>query len=300
MQVVYISNRPEVFTETLQRVSWLMPFIQKVVVCVPDELKPTFDKIRSQFPIQVVVESEILTLEEIAKVRASDHQSRNYLLRSRLARSTHTEPQFIMSDDDARPLKTISLDTFIVDERYKRYFFYDLAYWESNQTEFDAGQLATYSVLEYENVQHLSYASHMPQIIDKELFIESIRFFEKYEEDYPLCEWSTYFNYAGQKHSDRFHKPQPFATLCWPEHPLAWDLFVKPSNYLFENYTPTLYQRDHVFKLDWNYIKTSSEARSIDKLIRWKQYEIECKYPEQSKSALKYLNPKTWINKLRK
>ncbi|MFQ3246553.1 MAG: hypothetical protein ACI9SP_003206 [Arenicella sp.] len=300
MQAVYISNRPTIFAETLHHVALFMPFIKAIVVCVPDKQKQVFQAIASSVPIQVVVEGAVLSDDEVSTFSNLDHQRRNYLLRSRLIRSDKIDAQFIMSDDDARPLKTVTLDTFIKDGRYRRYFFYDLAAWNNNQTEFDAGQIATCAVLDYENLEHLSYASHMPQIIDKVMFVETHNFFERHAKNWPLCEWSSYFNFAANRHPEKFLPAEVFLTLCWPEHPLSWKHSIEPANYSFENYTPNLYQRQSIFKN----LSSDAEDRAniitanIEKIILWKTYTITCLHPERTKGLIKYFRFRTWVNKL--
>jgi hypothetical protein len=302
MQAVYISNRPTIFADTLHQVALFMPFIDEVVVCVPDNQKQAFQALSSIMPIKVIAESAVLSREEFINFNDIDHQRRNYLLRSRLVTSDTIDAQFIMSDDDARPLKKITKEAFIKNDRYRRYYFYDLALWNNNQTEFDAGQISTYAILDYENLEHLSYASHMPQIIDKNLFIEANGFFAEHQKHYPLCEWSTYFNFASEKHPQRFHQPEAYATLCWPEHPLAWNLFIAPNGFSFENYTPSLYQGNNRFA---NYLVKPKELeirtqqnQNIQKIISWKEFIISQHHPEQSNSLLKFLSYKTWVNKL--
>jgi len=301
MQVVYISNRPNIFAETLQHVALFMPFIDKAIVCAPDSLVPQFQQLSPHLSLDVVPESSVLSSEEMTNIFSLDHQRRNYLLRNRLINSDKVDAQFIMSDDDARPLKPVTIETFITDGRYRRYFFYDLADWDNNQTEFDLGQISTHAVLDYENLEHLSYASHMPQIVDRELFIDSTRFFQLHAKQHPLCEWSSYFNYASNKYPEKFHPPEAFLTLCWPEHPQAWKYYIEPASSMFENYTPSLYQNKRVFAS----FKTAAESHAqlvqmnIKKIILWKNYSIYCLYPERTKGIAKYLRLRTWINKLR-
>ena len=300
MQAVYISNRPTIFADTLGHVALFMPFIKAIVVCVPDKQKQDFQAMASSIPIQVVAESEVLDSDETSNFRGLDHQRRNYLLRSRLIRSDKVDAQFIMSDDDARPLKPIGLDRFIKDGRYRRYFFYDLASWGNNQTEFDAGQIATCAVLDYENLEHLSYASHMPQMINKNLFIAANEFFAEHQKNHPLCEWSTYFNYAPSISPEKFHQPEAFKTICWPEHPLAWKLFIEPQSALFENFTPSLYEPTQAFA---KFTSSTEDAdvlaqENINKVIRWRKYQIALRHPEQSPGLLKFLKLRTWVNKV--
>ncbi len=298
MQIVYISNRPERLLETLNHVALFMPFIDQAIACVPDAIANRLTN--SAIPLTIVTESTLLSNSESTTFQHLDHQRRNYLLRTRLIAQPEVDGCFIMSDDDARPLKTIRLERFMENQRYRNYFFYELAAWDNNQTEFDAGQISTYAVLQYCDLPQLSYASHMPQIIDKEIFLEAVGFFKEYAQNHPLCEWSTYFNYALKAYPDKFHAPQTFATLCWPEHPLAWRLMVQPENYLFENYTPSCYVDEKIFSRLENSAKNLQETQeiSIKKIILWRQYAITCSHPEQSSGLLKYINPRTWINKL--
>ncbi len=306
MQIVYISNRPEVLLETLKHVELFMPFIGRAIACVPDNQQASFSagkaNDRSALPITVIPESAILTTQELNNIQRLDHQRRNYLLRTRLFSHPEIDDCCILSDDDARPLKVLAINRFVENDRYRNYFFYHLSQWDNNQTEFDVGQISTHAVLNYCGLPQRSYASHMPQVIDRELFLEAAQFFKEYAQSHPLCEWSSYFNYAIDKYPDRFHVPEVFATLCWPEHPLSWKMQVQPNEFLFENYTPDCYQHDQVFADVSPQIKDIQKAdierNSLNKIIRWQQYSIACRYPEQGKSSIKYIHPRTWVNKL--
>ncbi len=301
MQIVYISNRPTIFAETLRHVALFMEFIDQILVCVPDHQQAEFKSIQANRPITVLSESEILSHSELAELPNLDHQRRNYLLRTRLTQSDSVSDQFIMSDDDARPLKPIPVETFLKNGRYRRYFFYDLAHWNNNQTEFDAGQIATYAVLNYENLPHLSYASHMPQVIDRNIFIEAAGFFAVHQQDHPLCEWSTYFNLAANRHPEKFHDAEAYITLCWPEHPLAWKQFVKPTKYSFENYTSSLYLEGSVFSQGCGEVNKftpeDSTKYAISKIVAWRKHTIFCKHPEQRRGSSKYLSPRALVNR---
>lgn len=303
MQIVYISNRPDSLLKTLESVAIFMPWIEQAIVCMPDNLITQVKQRDSAVKLSVVGESEILSTTELADLASLDHQKRNYLLRTRLVAHPEVEPCFIMSDDDARPLKTIPQTLFLDNNQYHCYFFHDLRQWPSNQTEFDRGQLNTGVVLEYLNLPKLSYASHMPQIIDQALFLEAAKFFADYAHR-PLCEWSSYFNYATHKYPERFSPAEPFKTLCWPEHPLAWRPIVDPDEYCFENYTPSCYDQQGPFHdLDQTSHPISQaqlEQQAIDKIVRWQQYTLWCLHPEQRDGWQKYLHPRTWTNKLLK
>ena len=294
MQIVYLSNRPKQLQETLQHVALFMPFINQAIVCIPGAMTAEFVLNDSNLPLQVITEAELLSEQELAKLGQLDHQQRNYLLRTRLIKHSDIGAQFIMSDDDARPLRNIERSRFIDETRYRHYYFYELREWLSNQTSFDAGQLSTCAVLQHHNLPQLSYASHMPQIIDKMMFLEAATFFAADSERHALCEWSSYFNFATAKYPERFHAAQPYLTLCWPEHPLAWKKFVAPEEYLFENFTAACYHQNRVF----DGLSSSVAEDNIEKVVRWHKYEIACIHPEQGNSWLKYLNWRTWVNKI--
>ena len=301
MQIVYISNRPDTFFDTLKYVVLLMPFIDEVLVCVPDDKVKEFEEPQTKLPITIVPESHLTIREPVSALSELDHQRRNYYLRSQLIRLELIKARFIMSDDDARPLKPISLNDFYFDGKYRSYYFYDMSSWDNNQTEFDVGQISTFATLNVKGLKSFSFASHMPQIIDRDLFLESVVYFNDYACLNPICEWSSYFNFATFFYPDRFHEPEIFKTLCWPEHPLSWKLYVRPKQYLFENYTRSLY--DDVFSglglENSEEVKVALiEKQSIEKIIRWKRHSITLRKPEQLVGKSRFLLYKTWVNKL--
>jgi hypothetical protein len=236
---------------------------------------------------------------ELAGLKDLDHQRRNYFLRTQLVKKVSLAENFIMSDDDARPLKNVSLERFIKDEKHHSYYFYDLRRWEYNLTEFDAGQISTRAILDHCGLPQLAYASHMPQIINRDLFLRAADFFKPFGENYPICEWASYFNFAHATMPSLFHQPQPYTTLCWPEHPLAWRRFVEPEEFLFENFTPQLYSSGQPFNglVKDNENQSSASLLAIEKVARWQKHSIALYHPEQSKNPLKYFHPRTWSNK---
>lgn len=300
MQIVYISKRPKVLAETLVHVARFMPFVDTALVMVPDEEESQFlfDAIES-ISVTMVKESSVLSDDERTLLDSLDHQRRNYLLRKRLIESSTVDSHFIMSDDDARPLKSVTPELYIKEGKHVGYYFYDLRLWRSYQTDFDAGQIATGSLLQYHNLPTLSFASHMPQIIDRDIYNEASRYFSGQDKIHPLCEWSTYFNFALSKYAQNFHPPKPYLTLCWPEHPLAWSQYVQQDDYVFENYTPSNYRHKGPFSA-LNGRKSDDEvvADNLNKVILWRKHTILSKHPEQRTGIAKYLHMRTWVNKL--
>ena len=84
MQIVYISNRPEILLETLQHVQIFMPFIKQAVVCVPDSQVEQLSVDDLTLELKILPESDILSGDELITLKQLDHQRRNYLLRSKL------------------------------------------------------------------------------------------------------------------------------------------------------------------------------------------------------------------------
>jgi len=248
VQIVYISKRPEVAAETLGHVAGLMPFVTQAVVVCPSALK---DRFRAPAPPELVVldEAAVLGGRRAAFEAASDHQLRNWLLRASLAGCGEIDDEFIMSDDDSRPLVEVRGDLYREAGRHHSYYFYHLAKWRPRATDYDLGQHRTRALLEGAGLPTLSYSSHMPQIVSKRILAETAAWFEEESGGglLPVDEWSLYFNYARRRHPGLFHPPRPFRTLCWPALPTDWEYDVRPPAFEFENFYPHLYQEDAIF-----------------------------------------------------
>lgn len=277
MQIFYLSNRPARLIETLTHVENYMSFITSAVVVGPSNQEREYGKLRDRFPVQFVDEQ---SLSDDINLDKLDHQTRNFLLRSRAIKGSLLDDEFIMSDDDARPLQPVELSFFISNGRYNAYYFYDLERWRYRYNAFDIGQHNTCQLLKFHGMPHLSYASHMPQIINRAFFREMVQLFEPAIQKHGICEWSSYFNHAVYTHPDRFNTPGPFCTLCWPEMPASWDYMTPPQTYCFENYSPQLYLDGAPFSgLQSAYTGQSQHSANIEKIMRWRQYELLCRDP---------------------
>ncbi len=296
MHIAYLSNRPKRLQASIESVARHMPFVQTATVLIPRAAHNAFQSLSTAIPCTFVIEEDILVQAELDDTRTQDHQSRNYRLRHALSERGALPSDFIMADDDAHALRTIDENFFLEEQRYHSYYFYDLRYWPGYRTDFDQGQMATAAVLQQLELPTLSYASHMPQIINRELFNKAYTFFDraakKAGRQLPLCEWSTYFNYAHRHAPELFHPPRPFETLCWPEHPLAWPKAFEPTRYSFENYTPSLYNNKGPFS---DHTLTQFQG---NKPLAWRHYELSTRFPEQSTNWRKWLNWRTWYNKI--
>ena len=90
------------------------------------------------------------------------------------------DDEFIMLDDDNRPIKEIDLSYFItVEGRYNAYYYYDLLNWHHRETAYDEGQHQLKKILSDKNYELLSYSCHAPQIINKALFSAAVEEFFK-------------------------------------------------------------------------------------------------------------------------
>ncbi len=247
MQIVYISNRRDMAQETLACVENLMPFITEAVFVCPSDQVSRFS-LNSRIPVTVLDESTVLGPDLSRFEHTTDHQHKNCLLRFSLSRSNAIGEEFIMSDDDNRPLATIPLSFYKASNRYFAYYYYDMKQWPGRETHYDEGQRRTAAILEEKGFPTLSYSSHMPQIINKALLGQtSSAFKDVLNKGAPLDEWSAYFNYGQTLFPERFQPPEPFRTLCWPAFPSDWDWVVRPNDFFFENFYPLLYEKGMIF-----------------------------------------------------
>jgi hypothetical protein len=246
MQLVYISNRPAILNNTMLQVSRYMPFIDSLVVICPGNIKEQFHTPTENISLLVIPEEEFIE-NSYHDFNALNHQSKNYWLRTTMIKHETIQPEFIMSDDDSRPIKQIAIDEFKQGGKYRRYYFYDLDFWYFSSSDFDRGQRITNIILQHYHMEHLSYASHMPQIINRDIFLEAADFYRSHAVKYPLCEWSTFFNYAAMHYPDFFLSPEQYRTLGWPDYPCTWPYYVRPTRIIFENYYPSMYRKNGLF-----------------------------------------------------
>ena len=191
-----------------------------------------------------VTDSELLQREELP----SDHTHRNFFLRCLAMRRPVLEDEFIMSDDDYRPLERIDLDFYINENRYQAFYCYDLDEWRNvvgKPTSYDRSMMRTNMFLKSNGYPNLQYASHMPQIIRKEWYVDLLNEYPGIENT-GLDEWSTYFNYVVKIHPESV-AVRPYVTLAWPGSTSDWKTMVKPQRYVFENYYEHLYGDGKVF-----------------------------------------------------
>ena len=285
-QMAYLSNRPAILAETLDYVRHFMPWVrQAVVLCPGSSVEPLRRAVGDQPGPELVIvnEDELLTSAEQAAL-PSTHQARNAFLRSTFVARGPLEPTFLQSDDDYRPLKPIEPSLFAVDGKIVSYAFFDLALWRRNESAYDAGQLASYLVLSYLGAGHLCFASHMPQVQDKELFLAAFAAAATLTDSQELCEWSLPLNYGRHVAPERFAEVRTFRTMCWPQYPHEWPYWQRPEDLAFENFYPELYQPGHLFDgISTTLDVGSPEQQAFWKILRWHTFDVEAgrlRFPE--------------------
>jgi hypothetical protein len=244
-QMVVLTARNDDILATLPYIDKFIPFIKELVVCCPDknvdELK---EKYQGRLQLKFLTDSEVLAGNPLP----DDHSTRNFFLRCLILKNPMIDDVFLMTDDDYRPLREVKLTDFIKDGRYQAYYCYDLNQWQGTYgtpTSFDTSMKKSKDFLYANGYPTLMYSSHQTQIIDKTIFNEMTT---KHPEitTQGLCEWCTYFNYGLHEYPDKF-EPKPYVSMGWPGARSDWDLYVQPTDFLFENHYTALYEKGRVF-----------------------------------------------------
>ena len=245
-QLVCLTARNDDMLATLPFIEEFMPFITEMVLCCPDknveELKARY---KGRLELKFLTDSQILD----GKPLPEDHSTRNYFLRCLAMRNPLIDDVFIMTDDDYRPLRTLTVSDFVEDGRYKAFYCYDLNEWRgayNNPTSFDNCMKKSRKFLKDNGYPTMMYSSHQMQMIDKRIFNEMTAKFPAIISS-GCCEWCTYFNYGVGTYPDMF-KPVPYVTMGWPGARSDWDVFVQPTEFLFENHYSCLYEEGRVFE----------------------------------------------------
>ena len=284
-QIVYLSARKDALLESLKYVEAYMDFIREVVVICPDrmaaELRGEYD---GRLTMCCLSDDEVLNGAQLPE----DHAFRNYFLRCLAMHRPEIDQSFIMSDDDYRPMRKITVDFYVEENRYNAYYFYDLDLWRnivSDPTSYDMGMHRTNEFLKENSYTNLQFAAHMPQIIRKDWFRDMLAEHPGIESR-GLCEWSTYFNYSISHHPEYF-RVRPYVTLNWPGYVFDWKQMIFPADFAFENYYEELYEPGKIFgemapcfseqtlmdNLKKKAIRKREEKRSLAGIQSWKAYE---------------------------
>lgn len=286
-QLVCLTARNEDMLATLPYIEEFMPFITEMVLMTPDknveEIKKNY---HGRLELKFLTDSEILAGQKLPE----DHSTRNFFLRCLALKNPVFDDVFIMTDDDYRPLRTITQDVFIKDGAYNAYYCYDLSRWRgtySRPTSFDVSMRKTRKFLAGQGYPTKMYASHQMQVIDKRIYNEMTERFPEIISQ-GLCEWATYFNYGASNYPGMF-RPVPYVAMGWPGVRSDWYVDVVPEDFLFENHYSFLYTPGQVFAgLSEEFGENVREENQI-KTIRFanelrKQREARCVYDSYAQS----------------
>ncbi len=268
MQILYLSNRPDILNETWQHVRHFLPWVTRAVVVAPASTHRSLSN--PDFTLLEDREITGLTGNDLAEL---DHVRRNVVLRRAAIASGAVEETFVLSDDDYRPLRAIDRSFFTDGVQDTGYYFYDLAAWPGDETPFDEAQHVTSEALNYLGFPRLAYGSHMPQIMRRSFWTEAFDLLETVTDDSMICEWALYFNIAATLHPEHFTEPQPFHTLGWPQYGAEWPWWVNPSSYSFENFYPEMYEPGHLFAhLPSSLQLDSAQQDNFAKILEWTRF----------------------------
>lgn len=252
MQLIFITNRVSDIVQTIPHFEFYFDFLTRITIFTPEEC---VSEIQTSLPkCEVIDENKLLSkkkyvyFNQLKSKHQRNHTKINYLLRSCLAESDFVDNEFIMADDDSRPLTPISIEFFKKNGVYNAYFMCTILQYISyisNINDTNYRNIPFYEI-HYDmndlfkklNLPSLMYASHMPQIINKEIFKKSVIYFSDFSHTHTMDEWSTYFNYGSHFFSEKFNI-KLYETMCWPH--LNFE-FTLPNNYSFE----LLYQNDTI------------------------------------------------------
>lgn len=277
-QVVYLSNRPGILAQTLDYVRHFMPWVREAVVLAPraalEQLRQLTDG-RDGIAVVGVNEDALLTAAERRDLPDS-HGARNALLRRLLYERGPVDDVFIQSDDDYRPLRPVEPALFRQEGRIISYACYDLALWRRDESSYDRVQHSSYLALDYLGAEHLNFASHMPQAIDRELFGVAFAAAAELDPSGAFCEWSLPLNHGRLVAPERFAPPRTYRTICWPRYPHEWPYWRRPERITFENFHPELYEPGGLFAGLSTMLDTAAPGQqAYAKLIRWYRFDLQ-------------------------
>ena len=286
LQFVFISIDALNIKRTISKIDEFIDFVDSYVIVTAKRFLNDFKKIKSKHKITLINEQYILPVD-YEEFRKLDHSSKNWMLRSSLINSDIIQDVFVMLDDDNVPLKPIDITNFITqDGRYCGYYYYDMLDWNNRLTDYDFCQIYTRKLLDKDGLELLSYSSHRPQIIDKEIFKEVVDKYAQIGFGNPIDEWNIYFNYGVSKYPHLFVK-KVFDVLNWPGMPSDWNLSYIPTEYNFENYYAHLYDERKLFL-------SNADASLDEKLMRrselLKPYLATKKLMDKNRLVLSHLN----------
>lgn len=221
-----------------------MRFIDDILVfCPDDQLEEFQQKINGAriFSETSLIKGHEARFRDAIRNPTGHHVSINYILRSGLAYHPDVSAEFIMSDDDFRPLKTIAPDYFHASTGvYNAFFMTSIEHYvgfisqkrDSNprNVPFQRAHRDMLSLFKALEMPSLMYAAHMPQIYNKKIWAEATEFFAPFLDEFLVDEWSTYFNFGQCTYPSLFSN-KLYEVMNWPN--LDFGLAL-PNDHTFE------------------------------------------------------------------
>ena len=278
-QLFIITIRISDFIETIKYYELFMPYITKVLIITQQKLIKDF---KNSYKGKLTL--EFISDEELMPNFIKDHLKRNFYLRTKALNSSKLDNQFIMADDDNRPIKNIPKTYFTENGKDKLYYFYtDISNWAGSKegipSSFDLGQYSAYNFIKKHNWTKYMFASHEPQIIRKKIYLKALKEFpDAY--DIPIDEWTFYGNYVMKYYSKHFIFLK-FTTLLWPEMPTDWLMEFLPDKIYFENYYHDPYKEGRIFYNISNEMNENIDIDTFEKEERF--FKIFKKYHKLQK-----------------
>ena len=216
--------------------AWLTEY----VVVVPPALLDRVRALETRVPVVAVDERSVVAGRE-EEFAGADRRRRTWLLRAGLVDLPEVDDVFVLADDDHLLLGEVGVDAFLTSEgRMTAHYFHDLTRWPHPLNDFDAEQRAAAAALGPAGYELLSYASHQPQVVDRELFREAVEWATADGGGATGCAWATYFNHAVTRYPTLFEK-RVYRTLGWPARATDWTQAYEPQDLLFESLDPASY-----------------------------------------------------------
>jgi len=249
VQVIYLSNRPDVLAVTVEALRHAVSEALDVLVITP--------RATGLSGVTDLIESELLSVAERRSAKAADHGGRNTMLRDLAIRRGPVAEKFLLSDDDYRPLGAIPPDFWQRSGRLRNYVSHDLARWRRLNTSYDGTQLNTWLALAQWDCPHLGYGSHLPQMMVRDHWIEAFDAWGRLSAataeagspmGWQVDEWSLPLNWGRHVHPADYHDAEPHHTLCWPQFPWEWSRDYRAPRYDFENFYPEHYRPGGLFE----------------------------------------------------
>ena len=224
MKALIISNRTSGWQEKINCFRLLMPFLTGIVIVAPRPVVEQCAARENDF-VRFVDETEFIqpNKPEEYGLNGFEHASFNFILRTSIICSARgfelLGENFLVMDDDNIPLEKIPLDIFFANKTYTGYYYqrFSRILPEKFQLRsYDVSLQKTKKMLADKGIDNgFVFSSHMPQIINRTIFIQACEFFNADRYGYMICDWSMYFNYAIKHHPKRFCR-QPAPVICWP------------------------------------------------------------------------------------